>query len=253
MSLRNISLVAGLPFNVPPIEDITDQLPRHKKYTWETYPKERIIRGVNKGGYFAPGFRPLEGEEVDTIIVHHSGPPAGGTIQGHANYHVNTHGWAGIGYHIVIDNGRIFQTNDLMSMTFHCGGHNTYTVGICVNADLSQREITSRERELLYAAILTVKSLLSIKDILGHNQLNDTLCPATSMEQIRGDIAKLELQMKAAVDPAKVAHKCYVATEQHRWLYSQYAADPKGQKYLEPHLLELYEMMKERGLFFGSE
>jgi hypothetical protein len=246
MSLRNIKLMTGLSFNVPEIVDITDQLP--KKQSWETLPKKQNIDHDVWDGTYHTGLR--NPEDIDTIVVHHSGPPEG-TLTSHARYHADNWG-GGIAYHISIDEGLIKQCNDLLSFTFHVSGNNTYTVSIEINADLSKREMTSHERELLYAAILTVKSVLPIKYVLGHNELNKTACPCTSMNQIRGDIAKLELQMKAVADPAQIKMNVYKATEQHRYLYNQYAADPVANKWLEPYLLKMDEITRDMGMYFGK-
>lgn len=246
MSLRNITLVGGLPFSCPDIEDITDKLP--KKQSWETLKnKQNIVRGVWDGTYHTGLRKP---EDVDTIVVHHSGPPEG-TLVSHANYHAKQWG-AGISYHIGIDENKIKQLNNLLSFTFHVSGNNTYTVGIMVNADLSKRELTSRERELLYAAILTVKSILPIKQILGHNELNNTACPCTSMSQIRDDVAKIELQMKAAGDPSQTMDLAYKGTNQHNYLFKQYQSDPVKYKWLEPYLLRMHEVTKEMGMYFDK-
>ncbi|WP_438446876.1 peptidoglycan recognition protein family protein [Gorillibacterium sp. sgz5001074] len=246
MSIRNLKLVTGLPFNVPDIVDITDQLPR--KGPWETLKnKQNIVRGVWDGTYHTGLRRP---EDVDTIVIHHSGPPEG-TLKSHAEYHAKQWG-AGISYHISIDEGLIKQCNDLLSFTFHVSGNNTYTVGIEINADLSKRAITDRERELLYAAILSVKAVLPITRILGHNELNATACPCTSMDQIRSDIAAIEERMKAKDDIAVLRQKMYRATEQHKYLYNQYAADPANNKWLENYLLRMYEVTKDMGMFFDS-
>lgn len=208
MSIRNLSAITDLPFNVPPIEDVVDQLPR--KGTWETYSKAKISHGkyYYKDGsvldywdstkhpiYYPSGFRPdITGEELDMLIVHHTASDA--PLVNQANYHVNTHKWPGIAYHVIIDELKIKQTNDLHSMTFHAGGWNTNTIAVCINADLSKREITSRERELLYAAILSVKAAVpTIKTIKGHNELNSTACPCIDMDQVRMDIQTLEQKM----------------------------------------------------------
>lgn len=213
MSLRNITTVEGLPYSVI-IKDITDELP--KKQSWETLPnKQNIVRGVWDGTYHKGLRNP---EDVDTIVVHHSGPPEG-TLVSHANYHAKQWG-AGISYHIAIDEGMIKQLNDLLSFTFHVSGNNTYTVGIMVNADLSQRELTSRERELLYAAILSVKAVLQIKHILGHNELNPTACPCTSMNQIRADIESLEQQMARMKSPEKQREIAFRMANHCLYLYN---------------------------------
>jgi hypothetical protein len=239
-------LTTALTFSAPQIVDITDKLP--KKQSWDTLPnKQNIVRGMWDGTYHKGLRNP---EDVDTIIIHHSGPPEG-TLVSHANYHAQQWG-AGIAYHVAIDEGLIKQLNDLLSFTFHAGGHNTYTVGIVVNADLSKRELTDRERELLYAAILTVKSILPIKQILGHNEVNPTACPCTSVDRIRNDIAKLELQMKSQVDPEQAMAKAYKATNQHNWIFGEYKKDPVGKKWLEPYLLKMDEITKEMGMYFDK-
>lgn len=183
--MRHISMTANLLNPLPPIEDIVDELP--KTMPWEQLSKKYIHKGVWDKTYHT-GFR--KPEDIDTIVVHHSGPP-NGTLESHARYHARKWG-AGIAYHLCIDKGRVFQVNNLLSFTFHVGNHNTYTVGIEINRDLTSSPMTSQERELLYGAILTVKGLLPIKHILGHNELNATACPCTSMSQIRKDILEIE-------------------------------------------------------------
>ena len=242
MSLRNIQLVAGLPYNVPEIEDITDELP--KKQSWDTLPKKQnIIKGKWDGTYHIGLRKP---EDIDTIVVHHSGSPEG-TLQAHAGSHSRNWG-AGIGYHISIDNGRIYQVNDLLTFSFHVGDHNTYTVGIEVNRDISKRELTSQERELLYAAILTVKSLLPIKHILGHNELNKTACPCTSMNRIREDIAKLEMGMQRNNTKAARLERAYSVANQSTYMYDLAKGNDGNAEWAMNWLDEVYDIMKERGL-----
>lgn len=215
MSLRQIKLAGGLPYKLPEIEDITDELP--KKQPWETLQgKKYIVKGEWDGKTYHTGLR--NPEDINTIVVHHSGSPEG-TLQAHAGSHSRNWG-AGIGYHIAIDNGRIFQVNDLLTFSFHVGGNNTYTVGIEVNRDLSKGELTSQERELLYAAILTVKSLLPIEHIVGHNELNATACPCTSMNQIRDDIKTLEMRMERSKSKAARKERAYAVVNQATYMYS---------------------------------
>ena len=183
--MRNLSLAPTVSSDIPPIIDITDQLP--KSATWESLKKKNIVKGKWDGTY-KTGFR--NPADIDTIIVHHSGPP-NGTLESHARYHASKWG-AGIAYHIAIDQGQIKQVNDLRSFTYHAGGNNTYTVGIVVNRDLTNNDLTAEERRLLYAAILSVKAVLPIKQILGHKEVAATACPVTSMPRIREDIFAME-------------------------------------------------------------
>jgi hypothetical protein len=149
--------------------------------------KRNIVRGEWDGTYHT-GFR--DPEDITAVIIHHSGPP-NGTLESHAKYHANKWG-AGIAYHIAIDQGKIKQLNDLRSFTFHAGNNNTYSVGIVVNRDLTGNDLTEVERNLLYAAIMSVKAVLPIKEILGHREVAPTACPVTSMDRIREDIFAME-------------------------------------------------------------
>ena len=234
MTMRNIAAIPDLPFNVKPFIDITDTLPS---------------RTPDPEPYRSP-------DQITHISVHHSAVE-GGTIQGYANFHVNTLKWSHIGYHMVVKGDQIYQTNDLLTFSYHTSNNNDYTVSVSVSGDLSKRSISDDERKCLYAVILTYMSLFNIpvQNVWGHNQFpdNNTSCPCIDMDKVRDDIAKLHLQMKAAVDPQKIRDQCYKATAQHNWLYAQYQKDPAANKWLEPHLLSLYEVMKERGLFFGQE
>lgn len=187
--MRNLMVIPNIPYEVPQIIDITDSLP--KRGSWETIKKKYTVKGHWDGVTYHTGFR--KPEDIDTIVIHHSGSPEG-TLESHARYHASKWG-AGLSYHVAIDGGLIKQTNNLLSFTYHAANHNTYTVAIMVNRDLSKKDLTDRERELLYAAILSVKAVLPIKYIKGHNELCPTACPCTSMNRIRKDIMDLEQEI----------------------------------------------------------
>jgi hypothetical protein len=241
MTLRNISMIPTLSAKYPPIEDITDDLP--KKHTWSALPNKRYIHHGVDTGEIHLGLR--QPEDITTIVIHHSGPPEG-SIKSHANYHMKQWG-AGIAYHLVIDEGRIWQTNDLLDFTFHVGGHNTYTVGICVNRDLTRGDLSSQERELLYAAILTVKyHIPTVEHILGHNELNKTACPCTSMNRIREDVKALEEQIHYEHSDNNTRASAYAIAERILDLYkkAQNSESPYSDEAVRKLLL-LEPVMKE--------
>ncbi|MUT66001.1 peptidoglycan recognition family protein [Paenibacillus sp. NEAU-GSW1] len=225
--MRGLKLASNLPWNdIPEIVDITDQLP--KKASWESLKKKWTVKGVWDQKTYLTGLR--KPEDISCIVIHHSGPP-NGTLESHALYHANKWG-AGIAYHIAIDKGRILQLNDLLSMTYHSGNNNTYTVGIVINRDLSNSDLTDLERKLLYAAILSVKAVLPIKEIKGHRELPTaaTACPVTSENRIREDVFTLEQQIEQADSSAKKAEIAYRMANEFMWLYNMYykGVDSKG-------------------------
>ncbi|PZD95248.1 hypothetical protein DNH61_11860 [Paenibacillus sambharensis] len=196
-SLRGLMWSANLPFSsLPPIEDITDQLPKHATKIW--------------------GWRKYN--EVKRLVVHHMASEA--PLVNQADYHVNSHNWPGIAYNLVVSNGRLLQTNDLLTYTTHAKGANDDSIGIAIHGDLSKREMTSQERELLYAGILLVKSIWPKIAVVGHNEVSATACPCTSMNRIRTDIANLEHQMEFAATPQKQAEMAYRIANELLYLYN---------------------------------
>jgi N-acetylmuramoyl-L-alanine amidase len=76
----------------------------------------------------------------------------GSTAVGFANTHVNTNGWPGIGYHLVIEPQNIVMTpkgaraqivyaNDINLKSYHVGNSNDFALGICVAGDYRNEEL----------------------------------------------------------------------------------------------------------------
>ena len=178
--MRNISLLPNLPFDVLPIQDITDTL----------------------ASRLPDPETPRTPDQITHIAIHHSAVE-GGTIKGYADYHVNTLKWAHIGYHAVIKGNQIYQTNDLLTFSYHTSSNNHYTVSVSVSGDLSKRPLTDDERNCLYATVLTYMDIFNIpvENVLGHNEYpgNNTACPCIDMNQVRQDIKTIQMKMKQQV------------------------------------------------------
>lgn len=174
--LRNIKCVDGLPFSVKPFIDITDSLP-YRSPDPET---------------------PRTKEQIKRISIHHSAIE-GASIESYANYHVNTLGWAHIGYHFVVKGEQAYQTNSLNTFSYHTSSQNYDTVSVSVSGDLSKRGLTDAERNNLYAVILTYMDLFDIpvENVLGHKEFagNQTSCPCLDMNKIRYDIKTLHMKL----------------------------------------------------------
>lgn len=224
MGLRNIKVTQVLPYKVPEIEDVSASLPWHKTEKWDQRPVESIRR----------------------IIIHHTASEA--PLYNQAAYHVNTHGWAGLSYHLIISGGRINKVNSLEDITFHAASNNMDSVAICIHGDLSKRGMTSQERELLYAAILTVKSLCTIDQVIGHNEVNATTCPATSMNQIRDDIKTLEMRMQRNSTLEAQMERAFSVANQSAFMYNQAKLNDGDGVWARHWLDEVYSIMKEKGL-----
>lgn len=237
--MRNIQWTTGLPFDLPPITDVTEILPRHKDKHYDTRRPQDII----------------------AVIVHHTVTTA--PIVNMAKSHVNNDGWAGIGYHLMIERDRLVQVNDLNSHSNHAKGWNDKAIGISIVGDLTQRPMTDIERMLLYGAILTVKKLYpTITRVLGHNEaskeldLPGTACPGTDMNRIRQDILNLENQMAYQSSPDSIRTQAYAVANHTRYLYNMAngkdehgnPATPQQQEWAVKKLMELFPAFVNAGL-----
>ncbi|MEC0231191.1 peptidoglycan recognition protein family protein [Paenibacillus alba] len=230
MPIRNISLLPNLPFNVLPIQDITDTLATR-------LPDPETPRTPDK---------------ITHIAVHHSAVE-GGTIAGYADYHVNSLKWSHIGYHTVIKGNQIFQTNDLLTFSYHTSSNNSYTVSVSVSGDLSKRALTTDERNCLYATILTLMNIFKIpaENVLGHNEYpsNNTACPCIDMNQLRSDIKNIQMKMQQQDSWESKLTKISQMVNQFNYFNSLVkggAADGNA-VWAVSQQMQLYDVMKDKG------
>lgn len=146
--------------------------------------------------------RDLDG--VNAIIVHQTDGLDKGldSVYSAAQYHVNSKGWGGIGYHFMVtDDGKIYQTNKLETRSYHAGGENTRSVGIAITGkhrydpSKTNEEIIGKTKyNALVSSIVKVLRKLPNKDIeiVSHDDVNDTgkTDPNLNMDQLREDVKK---------------------------------------------------------------
>lgn len=152
------ALEGPAPVVEPPVEDISDKLPKH--------PTERYAR------------RDLSA--IKYLVVHHSAIPPDKGPEVIARYHVEKQGWPGIGYHFFIDReGRIYQTNPLEAISYHARAYNSSSVGICLAGDFTSAIPPASQIQALghLCAYLLEKMNLGKEAIVGHQELVPTICP----------------------------------------------------------------------------
>jgi hypothetical protein len=236
--MRNVSCIKGLPFVVNEFIDIVDTLPCRTPDV-ET---------------------PRLPEQIKRISVHHSGVE-GGTIKGYADYHVNILKWCHIGYHVVVKTDQVFQTNSLLTFSYHTSKQNHDTVSVSVSGDLTKRPLSEVERNNLYAVILTYMELFNIpaSEVLGHNEFpgnESTACPGIDMSRVRNDITKIKTQMEYAKSRNAQEAMAYNIAQTILWTYNtakgldQYGkptVDEGGKEWARQRLLLLEPAMREHG------
>lgn len=247
-TVRALKLPSNLPFVVKEIIDITDQLPTYKG-GWLNMPTRR------KDGSIKTGPRPFE--DITHISLHHTATE-GGTAIGHTNYHIRK-GDAGIAYHIYIKGDQIYQVNDLMALTWHTGSNNHHTIGIAVEGNFAKRDLTTDERNCLYAAVMAVREVFNVpvEHILGHKEFaQPTTCPAYNMNQVRKDLTDLVMLMefeKSMARKSEIAHAIgnqilYMLNLMKGKDYDGSEAPTGKVEWATNRMMELYPFMKERGL-----
>ena len=156
---------------MPTIYNITDQLP---KGTGQ-YPTRRET-------------------DITDLVIHHSAADPRFGPHDFADWHINTNGWPGIGYHYVImPDGTIYQTNHHQTASYHCGGHNRYTLGICLAGDFEQYTPPKVQKEALVWLLKKLrKELPNAIFINGHRDYKSTSCPGQylDVEEIRARVMK---------------------------------------------------------------
>lgn len=248
-------LTLKLPLNLPselqnvPFIDISKQLPINPNYTWEQ------LAGARKQ------------EDLTVIVNHHDAWPksvsarftdlqlAQKIAQDHINSkknHVN--GDAGFPYDLWVRNGTLYLCNDILAREYGVASNNAYTLNLCVSGDYVNYDVlTDPDRNALYLGNLMLKAIMpNFKDIKGHREISATSCPGYKMDQVRSDIARIELAMKAAESVEQIKANLFKNVNQHIFLYKQYQKDPVKGKWLEPYLLKMHQVTVDMKMYFGK-
>ena len=125
--------------------------------------------------------------QLKYIVVHHSAID-GFTAFDYALWHLKR-GWAGIGYHFVIEkDGAVNKTNEITTVSYHVKGKNTPSIGISLSGNLDKHKPTSAQLKSLISLIKKLKRDVSKTLIVkGHKELNPSVCPGkyVDLDRIR--------------------------------------------------------------------
>lgn len=120
---------------------------------------------------------------ITDVVIHHSAAPPKFDAYDFAKWHTEQNGWPAIGYHYVImPDGSIFKTNHHYTKSYQTGGHNTYTLGICLAGNFEKYSPPSKQ---IAATVWLIKRLKkeipSIDKINPHGHYKGTSCPGKLM------------------------------------------------------------------------
>ena len=141
---------------------------------------ENIIKLLPKSSTKKYGKRKLS--LVKYIVIHHSAIDGFNAFD-YARWHLKR-GWAGIGYHYVIEkDGKIQQTNELTTLSYHVKGNNTRSIGISMSGNFEKHKPTEAQLKSLVALIKKIKKDVNPKLLVkGHKELSSSVCPGRYVE-----------------------------------------------------------------------
>lgn len=136
--------------------------------------------------------RPLS--QVQYLAIHHSAGPDNQTVDQIAQFHVNSRGWGGIGYHFVVaQDGRTFYVGDITTARANVYAYNHLVLGICMIGNFTGDK-TPPDTQINSVHILSAKLLFRTpeipnvngwEDVKGHKDFSPTACPGDNWPAIR--------------------------------------------------------------------
>lgn len=121
-------------------------------------------------------------DKISQIVVHHSASTTH-KAEDFARWHVQQRGWAGIGYHYIIEkDGTIIQGNPLENISYNVTNHNTKSIGICLSGNFDIEEPTTQQLNSLRKLINHLRNLLPQPlQVYGHRDFGSTSCPGKTL------------------------------------------------------------------------
>ncbi|MBO5432448.1 MAG: N-acetylmuramoyl-L-alanine amidase [Clostridia bacterium] len=117
-------------------------------------------------------------KETDLLVLHHQGTTVRQTVEQIHNYHKNTNGWAGIGYHFYVrTNGEIIEGRPIEYVGAHAYGFNNNSIGICFEGNFEVEEMSNAQKEAGKWLVAYIKGIYPIEKVVGHRDLMATACP----------------------------------------------------------------------------
>jgi len=126
---------------------------------------------------------------LEYIVVHHTASTAKETVEQIHNFHINNNGWAGIGYHFYIrKDGTIYRGRPEEYIGAHCENYNSVSLGICCEGNFEIEQPTEKQLQSLSELIHNLKQKYGNVQVIGHRDLNATVCPGKNLFSRLGSV-----------------------------------------------------------------
>lgn len=116
---------------------------------------------------------------TDEIILHHAEAKSA-SVEEVNRWHLER-GWTGIGYHFYIrKDGRIYRGRPEWAVGAHAQGHNSRSVGICVEGAYMTETMPKAQFDALVGLVREEMAKYPGAKVLRHRDVNSTDCPGTN-------------------------------------------------------------------------
>lgn len=131
---------------------------------------------------------------VKYLAIHHTAGPDTQTPVQIANFHINSNGWGGIGYHFLVDkDGVVYYVGDISTARANVANLNDQVIGICLigsfmgGKEPSSEQLSSVRKlcEFFISNYPELTNLNSFSQVMGHKELpgQSTACPGEAWNQ----------------------------------------------------------------------
>lgn len=115
---------------------------------------------------------------TEQIICHHSGVTVLQNVETIHNYHKNTNGWSGIGYHFYVrKDGKVYRGRPENTVGAHCVGSNYNSIGICFEGNFDKEKMEEAQLKAGQELVAYLKKKYGISNVKKHNDFGSTDCP----------------------------------------------------------------------------
>ncbi|TSC86831.1 MAG: N-acetylmuramoyl-L-alanine amidase [Microgenomates group bacterium Gr01-1014_7] len=158
--------------------------------------------------------RPLS--QVNFLAIHHTAGPDSQTPDEIANFHINSNGWGGIGYHFLIaKNGTVFYVGDISTARANVANLNEQVLGICLVGNFTSGRVPSSEQmdcahtlcDFFINNYPNLSNVNSWDAVKGHKELpgQSTTCPGDNWSSWRPEIVKGGISQPPSDRGAKIS------------------------------------------------
>ncbi len=125
---------------------------------------------------------------TEQIVCHHSGVTVRQSVEIIHEYHKNTNGWAGLGYHFYVrTDGSLYRGRPENTVGAHAVGANYNSIGICFEGNFSEEEMNNKQLKAGQELIAYLKDKYKITKVVGHIDIDTSECPGNNfpMEELK--------------------------------------------------------------------